>query len=113
MPYRTNWILGSKRHPSNKFTHDEIVKALVLRQKLGSNNYQFLRDTNQSCLPSVSCLRRRIANFHVNPGMLHSSLGIVRKRLEKETEPKNRLVVIAYDEVSCDKGRYVQMTSVL
>ena len=100
---RTNWILGSKKHPTNKFTHAEIVEALVLRKKIGSNNYQHIRKKKMSCLPSLSCLRKRISGFHVNPGMLVSSLGLVRKHLEKETKEQNRLVIISYDEVSVDK----------
>ena len=101
--FRTNWILGSKKHPSNKFTHSEIVEALVLRKKIGSNNYQHIRKKQLSCLPSLSCLRKRIAGFHVNPGMLHSSLGLVRKHLENETREEKRLVVISYDEVAVDR----------
>ena len=75
----------------------------MLRKKIGSNNYQHIRKKQMSCLPSLSCLRKRIAGFHVDPGMLHSSLGLVRKHLEKEKKEQNRLVVISYDEVSVDK----------
>ena len=102
---RTNWIAGCKNrlHPTNKWTHSEIVEGLVLRKKIGSNNYDHIREKNLSCLPSLATLRERIAHFNVNPGMLYSSLGLVKKHLEKETREEKRLVVISYDEVAVDR----------
>ena len=75
----------------------------MLRKKIGSNNYEHIREKHLSCLPGLTTLRNRIAHFHVNPGMLHSSLGLVKKHLEKETREEKRLVVISYDEVAVDK----------
>ena len=79
------------------------MSALVLRKKVGSNSYQHIRRAKLSCLPSLTCLRKRVSGFHVEPGVLHSSLGLIRKHLEGETKEERKLVVLCYDEVAIDR----------
>ena len=63
-----NWLLGRRKRPTKQWGHEEICKCLILRKKIGTKNYNFMRKEQMMPLPSVRTLRRRIAHFRVDLG---------------------------------------------
>ena len=95
------YFLGKHKRPAN-FTNDEVVQALVLRS-LSKRAYKFLRKTEMMALPGLSTLRRRIKNFKVKPGLLHSSLQVLERSLESQLSGIYPLVSLSFDEMNCNQ----------
>ena len=90
---------GKKLYYTNKWEHHEIVKALVLRAKVGGRGYEYIRDHHLMPLPSRSCLRRHLKGFDVNVGIINSSMSLLKKHLEKAKEEHQTLTCVTYDEM--------------
>ena len=97
-----NWIMGKKKRPVRQWGHDEIVQCLILRKKIGTKNYEYMRKQQMMPLPSSTTLRRRIKHFHVDLGLIHSSVEILRRHLEGEESEMRRLCCMSYDEFAVD-----------
>lgn len=90
-------ILLNPMQKMTRWSKKDIAAAISLKS-VSPKAYRYLRKTKQFSLPAMSTLRRWIADFNIDEGILKDVLTIMKEKSQGMTEIK-RTTILCFDEI--------------
>ena len=84
---------------NGKWQKEDITNGLIIKS-FSKRSYEYLRDTCKLPFPSLSTLRDWTKNFETNPGIQYDILNVIKEKINPNSDPIKRLVVISFDEMA-------------
>ncbi len=94
--------LNEKSKFARGYSSEDIIRALVIRS-MSSRTFEYLRKNKFLSLPCRQTLEKFLHSIKCEPGILHSSINILMKKVEVASSPHEHLAVLCFDEMDVRK----------
>lgn len=90
-------LLLNPQQKKTRWSAEDIAEAISLRS-VSLKGYRYWREKKNLPLPALSTLRKWVATFDVNEGVLHDVLKVMRRKGQNMTDMQ-KITVICFNEI--------------
>ncbi len=101
-PAQTRRLLNKETKYQRGYTKEDVVTALIIKTS-SPKLFRFLKAKKLLALPSMRTQEKYLRHFTCEPGILHDSIFLLKKKMDNEESSHSKLAVLCIDEINTRK----------